>query len=600
MLQLERNSQSSEVFKQNITALSKRQPALADRLASVELPDSIHCATGRDGLPVIVDSWTENRIGWMGGSSMPSVSAPAVLSNFVDRGVNVALPSIGSGYECLHLLRLLQPHCAAFVCEESSPRLAATLCVVELDDPIADGRLILLDGNVEETLPRFIDEHPGYDFPTQLLTLPEFDAVGFKSRTDTVHRACHIAAQQHLKHLAALRERIAPGVSSPKNSPHVAILSVDAVGGAIEHAQSIERAACNLGWTTSISVPNHPQSCSLVSRVQAIAERPVDLVLLLNTVPGQLADYLTESIDVACWYLDDSRLPSVALEGIGDVRRLIAASQEVKQILVDRAAPVDRIRVIEKGVDHVRFGNAGVSTDSSDAVLVFADAKDLSPNTANIGLESHEKLWAEMQQSITQASDRKKAIDLAELLKKAERSTGIKLNDDSLRRQFLGMVNERMPKTIVTRSAVEAMVAANISVELFGRHWKSHDSVASICHGVIPNDADRAKYFAKSCCGVFAYCDAQAVGHALEAIASGCLPLMRADYNGLLNQYDRASRTLQKVPKFGTYAELIAMVRKWSFGGDDRNRLVEQLRDELLESHKTSDRLAELFGWACS
>jgi hypothetical protein len=597
MLQLERISQTSPIFEKNISALRQRQPALAERLSSVDLPASIQWAAGRDGLPVIIQSISDTHIKWMGGSSMPSVSAPAVLANFVDKGVNVALPSIGTGYECLRLIERVQPHCAVFVCEESTERLAATLCVVDLSTSIGDGRLIFLDGDIEESLPKFIDVFPGYDFPTQLLVLPEFDAAQFKARTDAVHRACHLAADQHAKHAGGHKQNVTFKRRASDNKPRIAVVSVDTVGGAIEHARKIERAAGALGWKTTISVPDHPQSCSLVSRVQAVAGDSIEFVLMINGTPGRLAEYLPGGISVACWFLDDSRLPPVAFEGVSEMTHLIAASGDVQQKLIAQGGRADCIRLIEKGVDHLLFERQGETERRFESVLVLVDGEDLSPKAAHVGLESHEKLWAEMQRCIAQASDRKKPMDLPEMLKKAERSTGIKLNDEDLRRQFLAIVTQRVPKTIVARTTVEAMISNGFAVDLFGRHWASHGSVSSGYRGTIPAADRRAQELLQAGCVVFPFVDSAAMGYCLEAIAAGCLPLIRDDHTGCFGRYPEASRVLSKVPSFGSYTELLALLRKWNNPSAEREQRVQSLRSELLENLRTIDRLAEIQNW---
>ncbi len=148
MPQLERISQRSPIFVKNIEALQPLQPELAKRLQASTISDSMQSTIGRDGSPVVVLGADAHRIEWLGGSSMPSISAPAALSGFVDHGSNVALPSVGTGYECAHLLQRLLPHEAVFVCEANTERLAAALCVVDLAEQLAGGRLIFLDGDI--------------------------------------------------------------------------------------------------------------------------------------------------------------------------------------------------------------------------------------------------------------------------------------------------------------------------------------------------------------------------------------------------------------------------------------------------------------------
>ncbi|NOX59753.1 MAG: hypothetical protein GXP29_12985 [Planctomycetes bacterium] len=600
MPQLERISQRSPIFVKNIEALQPLQPELAKRLEASTIPDSMQSTIGRDGSPVVVLGADANRVEWLGGSSMPSISVPAALSGFVDHGSNVALPSVGTGYECAHLLKRLLPHEAVFVCEANTERLAAALCVVDLAAQLAGGRLIFLDGDIEASLPDFIEHHPGYDFPTQLFALPDLTPAAFKARTAALHRACQAAGARQLKHTGRMMEIIKRGAETKRNKPpHVAILSVDAAGGSVEHAARIQRAVKALGWSCSVSVPDHPKNCSAVSRVRTLAKKTPDFVLCLNGAPSILANHLPSAVATAAWFLDTATLPAVSFEGSAKGDHLIAASEAVREAMIARGAPRDCIRVIETGVDHLLFGKEAEPSRRSNAILVLVDGEDINPRASGIGLESHERLWAEVQQSIEAAADRDKSMDLSAILLRAERDTGIRLNEDSLRSQFLSIVSTKMVKTIIARTAIESVSKGALEITLLGKSWASHQTVAPILKGEIPPADQRYAQYASHGCVVLPFADASAIQFCLEAIVAGCLPVIRRSDGALFEQYPTTRSILKDVPQYGTNTQLLAETRKWSAHPSERDQRVAELRSRVLASHKTTDRLTELKTLLC-
>lgn len=117
MADLTATNLASPVFEGNLAALRARQPELAQRVRDASLPPEARLVAGRDGSPVVRLAATAKEVRWLGGSSMPTVSTPAALAGFVDQGVSIAMPTVGTGYEPAALARRMPKHCAVYVCE---------------------------------------------------------------------------------------------------------------------------------------------------------------------------------------------------------------------------------------------------------------------------------------------------------------------------------------------------------------------------------------------------------------------------------------------------------------------------------------------------
>ena len=120
-------------FRANVAAIRVRQPDLADRLTGVCVPADARVVTGRDGTRTIQVSATDKTVAWLGGSSMPSVSASAVLTDFADKGTSAILPTIGTGYEQRVLAGKIGKTCSVFVYEPDTTHIAMVLSVVDLE-----------------------------------------------------------------------------------------------------------------------------------------------------------------------------------------------------------------------------------------------------------------------------------------------------------------------------------------------------------------------------------------------------------------------------------------------------------------------------------
>ena len=589
--------QDNPTFRANVEALSVRQPDLARRLEEVEPPPAARIVCGRDGEPVVQLAAGETRVCWLGGSSMPSVSAPAVLAGFADQGSNVAVVSIGTGHEARLLARRIPAHCAVFVCEADIVNIALALAVVDLSDAIRPGRIILIDGEVEESLAAFLVEHPGFVFPTQLYPLPGLSEAELGEPRAAIERAgrrVHADRQQRTAEVAAEVARLLP--ASGAERPCVVVLSVDAIGGAVQHAAHIGRTLATLGWKAASCVPEAPEKCHALARLAAVRDSSPDLVLFLNCTPGPLRSTWPSAVPYACWFLESAALPAIALEGLSPCRRLLAASDEVRVQLLAWGANTESVTVLETGVDDTVFrplDPADVDQTEGYELAVLCDGQDTSVEASNIGLESHARLWKQMTRLLTTAGERDDGFNVETLFREAERQTSTRLKDQELRRQFIALVAGRLTKTISARTAVERLLSAarGPAVALWGTNWRTHAEVRSIHRGPIPAAEGRNVIYNTAQVVVLPFADADAFRHVAEALAAGCCPLIRRPDRTALKNYPQTGEILAAVPSFAGVTQLADQVEQLTDDPGKRNAMVTSLRERLLAGHTLRDRL---------
>ena len=93
----------------NLQALAEVDPDLAERLRRIDPDEHFEPAIGRDGRPTLKRKHPDGTTSWLGRTSMPTVSGPALLDSFDHAGGNLALHGFGHGHELVLLLQHIEP-----------------------------------------------------------------------------------------------------------------------------------------------------------------------------------------------------------------------------------------------------------------------------------------------------------------------------------------------------------------------------------------------------------------------------------------------------------------------------------------------------------
>lgn len=588
-----------ERFRANLEALAVRQADLARRLSEIGLPAGTRIAAGRDGSPVGVLTEDPGHIAWLGGTSMPTVSAAETLPGPIDPYANLALASPGSGYEAPLVAHRLAHHAAVFVCAPDIRHLALALHVADWSAELRRGRLVVLAEDVEAALVEYLERHPGYQVPTRVLALPDSGGAVLSERAVAVQRAAARADAAQQRAIARIAEQIArrrrgPGAAHPR----VLVVSIDAVGGAVDFCGQAQHALAALGFSAAVSVPDAPERCHRIVRLAALRDHDPQWVLFVNCTPGPLGDYLSPDVACACWFLESATLPANAFAGLAHCDHLYAGSAAVRNLLIAQGARPETVKVLEPGVDDTVFRRlrreALDPADRCDVALV-SDVCDAAPQAAGIGLESHERLWSAVEEQLVQALRRgaEWGASAEELLNRAERATGVQLSDVRLRAEFRALLANRLIGTVTAREVARALRPLG-RVSVWGAGWEAEAEFQPIWRGPLPGAAARNRMYQQAAVVVFPHFGPASVRGAFEVLAAGGCPILPRMGQQALANYPAGCEILSRIPAFAGLPDLLQTVRGLAGGPVARAQAVAAARVGLLAGLTLPKRLLAL------
>ena len=476
-------------YRRNLDALFKRQPRVAEVIEAAPWPDGCAEAVGRDGSATFRFHREGARPAWLGESSMPSISAPAILEGLVSDGSNLVLPGVLTGWEAAVLIEKSWPHVAVFVLE-SDPSLARlALHVRDIAEAIERGRIMLLVGDDPvDALEAVIADHPGYVFPTKLIRVPQCSVA----RTSAMQASLEaVGVRVSAVYRSKIDERAARIKSRTRDAapdrPRVALLSVDP--SALAQVRRIERALDHLGWPFETCMPDRPDRCHLTARLATIDHVQADLVLMIDSIPGALAEHIPDDLPSASWILPGGRVDATAASRCGQGHVCFCATRVAREALLTAGMEARRVVELPVGADHSLVEQAsGEDGRVAGRVGVFADLPDARPQACGLTMTSHVRLFEEVREVLARRIEKCSASEADALLTKAVRKTGIRLTDAVLRRQFIEGIEQRLFPRLIGEHVARAMIDAGRRVSLRGLDWSAFRE-EGVWHGTMP-DAD--------------------------------------------------------------------------------------------------------------
>ena len=544
-------SEMHSCYSRNMAALTARQPTVAVTVAATATPDFVVAATGRDGTPSFrmedARGQSQSASRWLGGSSMPGISAREIFAGFVSDGRNVILPGVLTGVEPLVLAEKLPPHAAVFVVEEDPVQLKLVLCAHDYAELIAAGRIVFVLGGAEtgrapgapgldctgglrdpaSWFCQFFEAHPGYELPIHLLPVPQRTSAQIAGLVGRLGR----------------RSRgVLPGV------PSVAVLGVDPTPGSLAQARRIERALTLLKWPHSTCVPDAPERCHLAARLAAVEQVNADMILLTNTAGGlkiqnshlvaRQAGFPSD-LPVASWLLPGSRHQAPSTLSADSSQVYFASGLSVYDALIGAGCRSDMIEQCGVAADTIAFrplgrqagfgsrqaglpGPPGGKSRAHNAdVVVIADLPDARAEGCNITLDSHVALWRALTEVVRRHVDEGLSGMSEALLSEAEQMSHTTVREPEVRDQFVRLLQDRLVPAGRAGAVVEALRGAGHRVGVWGLNWPRLGGDVDVRCGPIPGVETLNQIF--NTVGVVVIADPLPWGvqSALDAIASG-------------------------------------------------------------------------------
>ncbi|MFQ5502004.1 MAG: glycosyltransferase [Phycisphaerae bacterium] len=484
------------VFDANLTALWAGLPDSAEVVAGARLPDSMKLVTGRDGATTF--SWLDDAgsLHWLGRTSMPSISCPALLDSFDPGSGNVLLVGLGQGAELRLLLDRMAAHQAVMVVEPTAWAVAAALRLRDFSAAIQQRRLLIFTGKEPwGALSDFLKTHVGFLVPDRVLSWPWFDTE------EIAHASERLSGVQ----TAIARDRTAdagqhdpisgiseiPGVittqASGSSESGLAILSSVTDTRAHRFARLLSHAAAAEGLPHCCCVLDQPACVHPAAQDRAVRSIEPKTIVLIDGLPESMS---IPSPDVSMWIMCSHALPLSQdwLKRIPDSTWLGVRTEDQRQHAIGAGLSQSHVIVLPPAAVSPRRSSPAEET----RIAVIGDLADTSASAVGLHLVSHCRLWTAAEGVLDGMVDTYQDEDAERVLEAAERKTRIRLTSDEVRRGIVERIRQTLGPSLVRRAYCEALADAGFAFDLYGTGWDRHPRLRACDRGPWPTVGDEA------------------------------------------------------------------------------------------------------------
>lgn len=590
------------ILQRNLDALSAAFPMTAGRLQAVraDVPPTVLAAT-RDGKTNLRLSEGAGPAKWFGRTSIPAVRANALVSQFQAGHANVLLPGIAEGSEAALLLERFGPHRAVFVWEEDPRNLLLAFQLHDFAGAIETRRLVPILAPLSElqtALGETLAALPGHLCPDRMLLWPWHTQGSIAPCRAALEAAYRETEGRRRSALSNLREQLANLPPCPTGGPHsIAVLWVHAQPEIWAWADGMGRAITDSGGRAilvGIRTPADMHPLARSARLATGLQQHPEMVLLLNTCRGELADVLPESIPAISWFDHAAALDENLPKRLGPRDRVAATDS----ILADRVARLgidpQRIAIVSPPV----VTSEDTVPDWADRpldVAIVSHRAPTDPHSYGFDLPTHVTVWQAALELIKKALDTFSDHGMPEILDRAERQTRVRIGDAAVRAHMSEVLASPVASSLILQDLLQHLSRAGLRTSCFGQGWG--DKAAPPPAG----PADRLRIYLQAKSALFASPTGIVPSDVLIAAAAGAAVTWRA------HPRDRqpggfatllAPRTQSIV--FDRNQAAPAPVGRLLASADQWRKLVTAARDRCKSDHSPQAALAHLRAAASS
>ncbi|MGB0714561.1 MAG: hypothetical protein ACPGXK_01705 [Phycisphaerae bacterium] len=586
-----------QCFEHNLAALRTRQPAVADALTAADWP-AFSFETGRDGSTSIRINEGPGVGVWFGGSSMPSVSADAIVGFSSSEDGSIVLPGVQTGREILLLLERRAAHTAVYVWEPHPQHMLMAFCLYDYADAMERHRLVWLSGDQPaDELADFLAANHGFEMPQHILRVPGFSA----QQTDELQRGLELTGAAHARHVAAEVERLRQRWSETSAQPvtggisRLMVWGADPSPSAVDRAAGIKRALEGLDCDSSIEFPEDPSRAHTLARLSLINDFVPQCLVYLGAMPMALRRLLPDSLTVVHW---------CAAGGIDRTPPLDLPHRDIwltphRRALFDTASWGHRVSSLDMGVDISRFhppgeiapGDTRVRRDN--LVPIVMSLPPDQPGYYDVGLTSYLNLWQTLHDVLRERSHEFRYEIADQFLKEAERRCGVEISDPDIRTDFIGWLRHALAPAAMGRAVLRALQAANLNVVVHGDHWGHGDCI----HPPLATVDAQVDCLRSSRVVILGSSQGLAIEAVMQAAACGTVPFCFGGFDEACFEHPILEPLLAHVRFYRNAGELVSQVRDVMALSPEL--FAERSRQMAAESlqHSATRRLEQILQW---
>ncbi len=583
-----------DAWQRNLSALRHMDPDLANCLAALPLPPMAVPAVGRDGSSTF-KLRTPHGEHWLGFTSMPTISGPALLANFDPGGGNVALPGIGQGTEARLLTERLGRNRAVFVLESDLGLLRLALHVHDLAAAIEQGRLVFIVGpNLEESLVGFFERHDGYLVPERMLSWPWMEPPALNEMTLVLQRAVTRINRRRSSMLGEISLQLEGLYATPPvlaEKPRTLVVCPHPHGDAHRLAGELQSGLNDADWPCEVWLGDSPGMVHPLSLAGRIVRFHPELAILVDSIRGAFGPVIPAALPIATWMTRGARFTRKAVEGIGPKDRVFCMSSGTIRDLEEAGAASAQLSRLPPAVLAVGPASEQDSHVREYGVIAVANAPSLDPEANGLSLESHRAVWRLVEQRIREGAEHYTDGDVERILHQVENDTGARFGDPIVRRELCDQINTVLAQTIVRTAVFESLLRAGIDLTVWGWGWKAHPRIGTACRGPAPN-SDFAGLCARARMVLYVDVTGNVATDLLVAAASGAVVLARA------HPTDQGPTGLASLLApgrdlliFRRHSEAVHHVKRLLGDESARRAMAERTRSLIAEHHTMRHRL---------
>ena len=462
-------------WEANLTALRRQQPALADKLAAVEIP--------KHWLPTLaLDDWATWRIEtdgepprWLADSAVPFKRPEALMSTFDPGDLNPSLPGISAGAEARQLLDRMPAFKAVFVFEDDLTHLAAVLRVHDFSAALDAWRLIPIDMNsANADLERLLNAAPGLLPPGNILGLPQHTSEQLRQ----VQAICLPLVQRTLLERETRLSQVLQDLPPMKEAAGTLLVGFQ-YSPLVEHAALLWKTAADAaGQPAEIHLLKTPREAHMLALAEQLSTFGPARIACLDHPVEHLPQVLRDRAQA--WILQvetverlkrvsDALNPSQGAESTGTVA--YAASPKIAMALSDtQIEPVHRYWAAPIDAEP-----ASVSADG--AIVFLDDLPSLTPEAYGIQQPTQKRVFAALLEVLRQAWGSDVSGQPTAYLHRAEQLAQLELTDKTLKTYLLNLIPNTLLPAVIRAELAAEIIKAGRQVVVCGAGWARLDQL---------------------------------------------------------------------------------------------------------------------------
>lgn len=469
------------VFDRNLAAISAEQPALAAQLRAEPLPITWRPVLALDDWPTWRCEGPGRAAEWLCDTAVPRTRADALLSIYQPGDLNATLPGIACGAELALLLERLPAHKGIYVFERDPAALSAVLRVVDVSADISSGRCVILHSDdLAEPLAAHLQRWSAMLPPGNIMLIPGVGDEHIAALRAIVERfATERLANQTRELDQLLAARVEPVSAEARR---IGIFCGAPQRGAINIAEAISHAAATAGWNTSTFLVRGPRDVHPLAAARwAAAFRPSATLcighraaLLPKNISGEKFEWL--------WMADENKPTESAV-----YHRTFAASEIVAERIANSCPSATGTQPLFFAADERLADYSGINQKSThfDGLCLIGDRPlDDDEHLAKMQ-PTHQLLWRHLRDAVRSAWRDARPLDGETLLSAAERLTGVRIGESSVRPLFIDAVDRVLIPNVIVETAIRAARERGLRVWAIGGGWQAVEFVDYLGDDVI-------------------------------------------------------------------------------------------------------------------